>query len=101
MATKKTTTEPKVVPSVLRRPRITEKAANNAQHACYIFDIVPTATKNEVAKAFQAQYKHKPIKVNILKVKPKSFFKRGVLGFGKRSKKAYVFLKKGTTIDIM
>lgn len=101
MATKKPTTETKVVPSVIKRPRITEKAANNAQHACYLFDIAPNTTKNEVAKAFFATYKQKPIKVNIVNVKPKSFFRRGVLGFAKKSKKAYVFLKKGTTIDIM
>lgn len=99
--TKDTTKKVETKASVLKRPRITEKAANNASHSCYLFDIAPGTTKNEVAKAFQTQYKQKPIKVNVVNVKPKSFFRRGVLGFAKKSKKAYVFLKKGTTIEIM
>ena len=46
-------------------------------------------------------YKHKPLKVNIVNQKPKSYFRRGMLGFGKKTKKAYITLKKGDTISIM
>lgn len=107
MATKKVTTKDTTAetkaPStlILKRPRVTEKAALNSKHSAYIFDVAFETTKTEVAKAFQAQYKHKPVKVNILPMQRKSFFRKGQLGFGKRAKKAYVYLAKGTTIDIL
>jgi ribosomal protein L23 len=106
MATKKDTTKKDttaaVSPStlVLKRPRVTEKAANYSKISAYVFDVAFEATKSEVAKAFQTQYKHKPVKVNIMPMQRKSFFRKGQLGFGKRAKKAYVYLAKGTTIDI-
>ncbi len=100
MATKKTTTE-KVSPSILLGARITEKAANNAQFSIYLFNVAVGATKSEIAKAFKAQYKKTPLKVNTINVLRKSHFRRGRLGFGTFSKKAYVFLPKGTTIDII
>jgi len=101
MATKKVTKEEiKKVPSVLNRPLITEKAANGSQFSIYLFDVAVNATKSEIAKAFKAQYKETPIKVNTVNVLPKSFFRRGRLGFSNKSKKAYVFLKKGTSINI-
>lgn len=87
--------------TVLKNPRITEKAANMAEHNIYLFDVSINATKNEIAKAFFLTYKQKPFKVNTVNRNPKSFFRRGVLGFGKRTKKAYVSLPKGTTIEIM
>ena len=101
MATKKTKTEDKkVVATVLNRPLITEKAANGAQYSVYLFDVQVGATKSEIAKAFKAQYKETPIKVNTVNVIRKSHFRRGRLGFGVKVKKVYVFLKKGTTINI-
>lgn len=87
--------------TLLKHPRITEKAANLGQFSTYLFDVAVNATKSEIAKAFFATYKHKPLKVNTVSQKPKSYFRRGVLGFGKRTKKAYIILPKGTTIEIM
>ena len=101
MATKKTTTEKEVIAvSVLKNARITEKAANNAQYSIYLFDVAVNATKSEIAKAFKAKYKKTPLKVNTVTMLPKSFFRRNRLGFSTKGKKAYVFLEKGTTIDI-
>ena len=87
--------------SVLKRPRITEKAANAGTRNAYVFDVAVDATKNEIAKAFQIAYKQKPVKVNLVTGRAKSYFRRGVLGFGKRGKKAYVYLPKGVTIEII
>lgn len=86
---------------VLKKPRITEKAARGGAASSYLFDVAVGATKSEIAKAFEKQYKHKPIKVNTVNNHRRSHFKRGVLGFSARTKKAYVMLKKGTTIEIM
>jgi large subunit ribosomal protein L23 len=87
--------------TLLKHPRITEKAANMGKYNTYLFDVAVGATKNEIAKAFFAVYKQKPLKVNTVNQKAKVYFRRGMLGFGKASKKAYVILPKGTTIEIM
>ncbi len=101
MATKKTTTEEvKAIPSVLKNPLITEKAANGSQYSIYLFDVAVNATKSEIAKAFKAKYKQTPVKVNTVTMLRKSYFRRGRLGFGPHGKKAYIFLPKGVTIDI-
>jgi ribosomal protein L23 len=90
----------KPVVSVLKNARITEKAANNTQFSIYTFDVAVNATKSEIAKAFKAQYKKVPVKVNTVSILRKSYFRRGRLGFGTQGKKAYVFLPKGVTIDL-
>ncbi len=103
MATKKTTTKKEaVVPTqtVLRNPRITEKAARAAKYNIYLFDVAFGATKNEIAKAFASVYKHKPISVNTVNMPRKTFFRKGTLGFGTITKKAYITVPKGVTIDI-
>jgi large subunit ribosomal protein L23 len=101
MATKDTTKNAKSADlSVLKNPRVTEKAANASAFSVYLFDVAATATKSEIAKAFQAVYEYKPLKVNTVTMARKSFFRRGKLGFGTKGKKAYVFLPKGTTINI-
>lgn len=94
----------KVVPAntmVIRKPRITEKAAKLGSMNTYTFDVVFGMTKNEIAKAFFTTYKHKPIKVHTVNVKPKTFWRKGVLGVARKSKKAYVTVAKGVKIDIM
>lgn len=91
----------KVDTSILRNPRVTEKGAKAQIHNGYLFDVTPSTTKSEIAKAFVKQYKHKPLKVNTVTLKPKSHFRKGVLSFGPKIKKAYIYLPKGKTIEIM
>lgn len=91
----------KVVPSIIKKARVTEKAANQSAFNTYLFDVKVGSTKNEIAKAFFAMYKQKPIKVNIVNQRAKTFFRRGVLGIGSRGKKAYITLAKGVKIDII
>ena len=86
---------------VLKNPRLTEKAANGSAFSVYLFDVAVGATKSEIAKVFHVAYKQKPLKVNTVSVARKSFFRRGKLGFGTAAKKAYIFLPKGATIEIM
>ena len=106
MATKKITTkdadkkEKVATPSILLRPRVTEKAAIASQLNTYLFDVAVDATKSEIAKAFFKQYKTKPVSVNVLNVKPKTYFLRGKLGIGRRGRKAYIKVPKGAKIDI-
>ncbi len=101
MATATTTITKNADATLLKNPRITEKAANMGKYNTYVFDVATRATKNEIAKAFTLAYKQKPLKVNTASKKAPSFFRRGILGFGSRTKKAYVILPKGSTIDLM
>lgn len=102
LATKESAKETvKVDTSILKNPRITEKAAKSQAHNAYLFDVAVSTTKSEIVKAFVKQYKHKPVKVNTVNVKPKSHFRKGILSFGPKIKKAYVYLPKGKTIEVM
>ena len=95
------TTAPRLVTGILKSPRVTEKAANANQANAYVFDVAVGITKSEIAKAFIAQYNIKPLKVNVVNKKAQAVYKRNKLGFTNREKKAYVFLPKGKTIEII
>jgi large subunit ribosomal protein L23 len=94
----------KDVPSVLKHPRVTEKATILSESGVYVFDVAPRATKKDVAEAVEALYKVTPRKINMVKVPSKRVrMRRQQNKYGVKSggKKAYVFVKKGDTIDIV
>ena len=85
--------------SVIKRPKITEKAGIKAElQNVYTFEVIPSATKKSVAAAIQEIYKVTPIKVNITKLPAKNVVRRGHKGQTQAIKKALVFLKKGDKI---
>jgi len=91
------------VADVLKNPRITEKATMHSDAGVYTFDVTAGATKRDIMKAVRALYSVSPRKVAIVSV-PKKWKrnmrtgKRGQQGGGK---KAYVYLKKGETINLV
>lgn len=87
--------------AVLIRPRITEKATDLSGRSVYAFEVLKGATKKEIEKAFFSLYKTKPVKVAILATPAKVVFRRGKWGRVAGGKKAYVFLKKGETIELV
>ena len=91
------------IAGVLRNPRITEKAAYAAESNVYVFNIAVRATKEDVKNAIIAAYKVTPIKVNIVTIKRKAVKSRRIrkTHYTSGGKKAYVFLKKGQTIQIV
>ncbi len=94
--------ESKVKKSVLKKPRITEKAAIGAdKNNVYVFNVEKSATKKSIAQSIKAEYKVVPIKVNITQIADKSIMFRGHRGVKHGGKKAYVFLKKGDKIEII
>lgn len=103
--TEKKATGKKADIAILKNPRVTEKTANATANNVYAFDVAVTATKSEIAKAFEAAYKQVPLKVHTMIKKPKAHFRRTAqgskVGFSNRMKKAYVYLPKGVTIDVM
>ena len=89
--------------SVIKRPRITEKAALLSDNNVYTFEIAQGASKYEVRDAIKAIYNVTPIKVNIVNRKPRHSISRSrgrdVMEHGLR--KAYVYLKDGDRIELV
>jgi ribosomal protein L23 len=89
--------------NILLAPRITEKGAYLSELGCYVFDITQNATKHDVSRAVFEVFKVTPRKVTVLGVPRKQTITRGTnrTGVTARGKKAYVFLKKGETIELV
>ncbi len=108
--TKKVTKKKKTVATgtgdlswVIKKPRITEKAALLNDKNVYVFEVARRATKTDVTNAITEHFKVTPIKVNIVNRTPRRTKSRArnrtVVVSGE--KKAHVFLKKGDTINLI
>ncbi len=87
---------------VLLGPRITEKAAlAGTGRNCVVFEVHPKANKIEIARAVERVFEAKVKMVRTVNVMGK--IKRvGQMEGRKRAwKKAYVFLKEGSKIDVL
>jgi large subunit ribosomal protein L23 len=88
---------------VLLKPHFTEKSVSMGDKNVYTFEVKRDATKYEVRDAVKALYKVTPVKVNIVSKRPaertKGSTNRTVKVPG--MKKAYVYLKKGDTINLV
>ena len=85
---------------ILVKPLITEKATNLGIHNKYVFVVSLKANKIEVAKAVEAIYGVKPVKVNISNVGGKKVTRGKIRGQRKDWRKAIVTLPEGQTIKI-
>ncbi len=85
---------------VLVKPLVTEKATNLGAHNKYVFVVALNANKISVAKAVEATYGVKPIKVNIANASGKKVARGKVRGQRKDWRKAIVTLPQGKTIKI-
>ncbi|MDO8548415.1 MAG: 50S ribosomal protein L23 [bacterium] len=88
---------------ILLSPRVTEKGAYLSEHGCYVFNVAAKANKHEIAQAVKTIYKVTPRKIAIITVPTKSVQTRGTnrRGVSGGGKKAYVYLKKGETIELV
>lgn len=88
---------------ILIAPRITEKGAYLAANGVYVFNIARDANKIEVAQAVQETFKVTPRKVTVVNLPRKVTMTRGTnrKGMTRAQKKAYVYLKKGDTIELI
>ena len=89
--------------TIIKNPRITEKATMLVEGACYTFDISNTATKSEIAKAIKELYKVTPRAVRTVVVPSKKVTSRksNKVGHTSAGRKAYVYLKKGDKIEVL
>ena len=82
--------------TIIRRPLITEKGLGVKEtEGTLVFDVVPGATKNEIAEAVEALFKVKVDAVRTANVAGKERRRGRYAGYKPDWKKAYVKLKKG------
>ena len=107
VVSEKTTTPAQVLPrdvaSALIKPRITEKAALLLEKNVYTFEIKKGASKYDVRDAVKSLYNVTPVQIRIVNQVPRHFMSkargRKMMVHGLR--KAYVYLKKGDSIDLV
>ena len=84
---------------IIKSPRITEKASMKVEANVYTFEVAEVATKSTIAAAVREMYNVTPVKVAIVRIPKKDVFVRGKAGTKGGGKKAYIYLKKGETIE--
>jgi len=89
--------------SVIVGPRITEKAVGMSEQNVFTFVVKPNATKFQIRDAIKALYNVTPVKINTVTKKAAKRTKgfSGKTVHYKGMKKAYVYLKKGDTINLV
>lgn len=89
--------------SIIRRPRITEKATLGLDRGVYVFEVAKDANKHEIKAAVKAIFGVEPKKVTTVSTKPRKFVSRARGRRGQKAgfKKAYIHLKQGESLDIM
>lgn len=89
--------------SVIVRPRVTEKSVGMSEQNVYTFVVKRSANKFQVRDAVKALYNVTPVKINIVNKKPakRMVGSRNRVKHVAGIKKAYVYLKKGDTINIV
>jgi large subunit ribosomal protein L23 len=87
--------------AVLRAPHISEKSARLQETSQYVFMVGPRATKQDVKQAVEGLFNVQVLSVNVSNRKGKTKAFRSRLGSRGGSRKAYVRLAEGQTIDVM
>ena len=85
---------------VIRKPIVTEKATMASESGAVVFEVAMASNKPMIKEAVEALFnvKVKAVNPTITKGKTKRF--KGTLGRRKNTKKAYVMLEDGNTIDV-
>lgn len=85
---------------VLRAPLLSEKSARLQGENCYVFKVAVEATKPEIRDAVQTIFNVTVESVNVVNLKGKQKNFRSRAGVRQGSRKAYVKLKAGDSIDL-
>ena len=87
--------------SVIMKPHITEKSGALSQSGVYTFEVAKGASSKQIAEAVEVIYKVVPVGVSVTTIRSKKRNLRGISGRTAGGKKAYVYLKKGDTIEFI
>jgi len=101
MVAKSESTGVRSLSHIIKRPRITEKASLKSESNVYAFEVAQEANKYTIRDAVKELYNVTPIKIAIVSIPAKQVIVRNKKGIKKGGKKAYVFLKKGETIEFV
>ena len=85
---------------VIRKPIVTEKATMASEAGAVVFEVSMDSNKPLIKEAVEALFNVKVKAVNTTVVKGKTKRFKGELGRRKNTKKAYVMLEEGNTIDV-
>lgn len=85
---------------VIRRPIITEKSTMAQENNAFVFEVATSATKAVIKEAVEEVFSVKVKAVNTVNTKGKTKKFRGKPGRRADTKKAYVTLEEGNTIDV-
>lgn len=85
---------------VIRKPIVTEKATMASEAGAVVFEVSMDSNKPIIKEAVEALFNVKVKAVNTTVVKGKTKRFKGQLGRRKNTKKAYVMLEEGNTIDV-
>lgn len=86
---------------LVKNPLITEKGTDLSALGKYLFLVDKKATKNEIKKIVEKEYKVKVTKVNVMNTKPKPRRLGRSQGHRPGYKKAIVTLVKDQKIDVV
>jgi large subunit ribosomal protein L23 len=86
---------------LVKNPLITEKGTDLSALGKYLFLVDKKATKNEIKKIVEKEYKVKVTKVNVINTKPKPRRLGRSQGHRPGYKKAIVTLAKDQKIDVV
>jgi len=84
---------------VLRSPLVSEKATFVSQFNYYVFKVSPKSNKSEIKQAIEKLFKVEVKSVNTLNQKGKRKRFKGKMGVRPNTKKAFIKLAEGQTID--
>ena len=85
---------------VIRKPIVTEKATMASESGAVVFEVSMDSNKPLIKEAVEALFNVKVKEVNTTVVKGKTKRFKGQIGKRKNTKKAYVMLEEGNTIDV-
>lgn len=86
---------------ILKKPRVTEKAADLTAKNQYIFEVFSESNKNQIKRAVEDVYGVDVVKVNIINTHPKRRRLGRIEGWSSGYKKAIVKIKKGQKIEVL
>ena len=87
---------------VIRAPRVSEKTARLQEVSNkYVFEVATDATKADIKSAIEKLFAVKVEAVNVVNVKGKNKAFKFRMGRRADSRKAYVTLAEGQSIDVM
>lgn len=85
----------------LKKPRVTEKAADLTSKNQYIFEVFQNSNKNQIKKSVEDVYGVDVVSVNILKIPGKKRRLGRITGWKSGGKKAIVKIREGQKIEVL